>query len=59
MKILDVINVKIPNAFKDKKLKKVAYKKSKSVYGIDSLGMQVTTDGNGATDGTAACDGGQ
>jgi len=33
MKILDVLSSTIPNVFKDKNPKKVAYKKKKSVYG--------------------------
>jgi hypothetical protein len=56
MKILDVLDSKIPNAFKDKKPKKVVNKVKQSVYGGlgSNLSGQCSTDGNGATDGSSS-----
>lgn len=49
MKVLDVISATIPNVFKDKSPKKVAYKKKKNVYG----GLETSsTDGDYAMDGS-------
>jgi len=56
MKILDVLGSKLPNAFKDKKPKKVVNKVKQSVYGGlgSNLSGQCSTDGNGATDGSSS-----
>jgi hypothetical protein len=52
MKILDVLSITIPNAYKDKNPKKVAYKKGKSPYGAN--GAPSSTDGSGATGGASS-----
>lgn len=57
MKILDVLSVKLPNAFKDKNPKKVVYKNKKSVYGDGIAGGSAGSSG-GAGGGCAGGAGG-